>query len=365
MAGRLTIPGLSRRDPLVRHAGRRWRELTVGTARGLDPHRRTLAACSGGADSSAMVLALAAAAGDEARQRIVVAHIVHDLRPASEAEADRDAARTLANALGLEFVEASVSVRAGPGNAEARARTARYAALARLARDHGCGFVATAHHADDQLETMLMTMLRGAGPRALAGIAPRRRLGGRTGIVLIRPMLGLTRAELRAACRRAGWAWREDLTNQDATRLRAALRVRVLPVLDEIHRGAARRAARSARLQAAAARLVTRHARPLAARATRSDGAVWNAEELRDLPAIVLGEVLRLAARRVAGSRGADRLGARAVGAVVRAIRDGTAGEWAWPGLRVVIGKGLVRMEPARGPRRAGETRGRVVTPRR
>lgn len=310
-----------------------------------------------------MVLALAAAAG--ARQRIVVAHVVHDLRPASEALADRDAARSLANVLGLEFVETSVSVRAGPGNAEARARRARYAALARLAREHGCGFVATAHHADDQLETMLMAILRGAGPRAMAGIAPRRRLGGLDGILVIRPMLDLTRAEMQQACRRAGWAWREDLTNQDATRLRAALRVRVLPVLDEIRPDAARRAARTARLQSAAARLVTRHARPLAARATRSDGAVWNAAELRDLPAIVLGEVLRLAARRVAGSRGADRLGVRAVGAVVRAIRDGTAGEWAWSGLRVAIGKGLVRMEPASGPVRLGETRARAVTPRR
>ncbi|VAX42586.1 tRNA(Ile)-lysidine synthetase, partial [hydrothermal vent metagenome] len=180
-----------RRDRMTRGVVARWRALTGGQP--ADDHdRRTLVACSGGADSVALVLMLAAGGG--VGSEIVVGHVLHDLRSADETAADRDLVAGLAARLGLRFVEAPVTVRDQPGNAEGNAREARYHQLERLAWETGCPFVATAHHANDQVETMLMAMLRGAGVGGMAGMEPRRGLGER-GIALVRPMLEIGGAE--------------------------------------------------------------------------------------------------------------------------------------------------------------------------
>jgi tRNA(Ile)-lysidine synthetase-like protein len=187
--------------------------------------------------------------------RIVLAHVVHDMRPAAEAHTDRDAVRALAELLGVPFVEAEVSVRHAPADAgsehakhlganiEQVARVRRYDALARLALDAGIHFVATAHHAQDQLETLLMRLMRGAGPQGMRGIAPRRPLhpaspapsstvnADESAVWLIRPMLGVSRADTERLCRESDWTWRDDATNLDATRVRAAVRHRVIPAL--------------------------------------------------------------------------------------------------------------------------------------
>ncbi len=153
----------------------------------------------GGADSVALVLALAAAT-----DRIVVGHVVHDLRTREEVEGDRDFVRDLTAELGLSFVERAVKVRSkrrdgGKGNLEALARAARYDALVEMAAEAKCRFVATAHHADDQVETLLMGIMRGVGLVGLSGMAESRLLG-RAGdgngkrVWLIRPMIA---AEVR------------------------------------------------------------------------------------------------------------------------------------------------------------------------
>jgi tRNA(Ile)-lysidine synthase TilS/MesJ len=129
----------------------------------MDKARRTLIACSGGADSSGLVLGLAAAVSEPA-DLFVVAHIVHDMRTPREALADRDSARDLAATLGLPFAEDHIRVKGG--NAEANRPPPPLPGLAALAKTHGCPYIATAHHADDQLETILMGLLRGSGPRA-------------------------------------------------------------------------------------------------------------------------------------------------------------------------------------------------------
>ena len=146
--------GVRRSDPAVAEVVARWRRLTGGA--------RTLVACSGGADSVALLLMLRAATDD-----LVAGHVVHDLRPRDEALADRDAVRGLADACGVPFV--SEEVRVPAGNAEGMARTARYEALARMAQEHGCASVASAHHAGDQLEGVVMALVRGAGVRGLGG----------------------------------------------------------------------------------------------------------------------------------------------------------------------------------------------------
>jgi tRNA(Ile)-lysidine synthase len=279
----------------------------------------------------------------------VVGHVVHDLRTSDESLADRDAARALADRLGLPFAEAAVQVRGRAGNFEAAARRARYAALTDMAAVHGCRFIATAHHADDQLETMLMALLRGAGPRGLAGVAVKRKqraIGrgasgdGPGGLWVIRPMLGdesgrvpaSTRADAEAICRLAGWAWRVDASNADTRLLRNALRREVLPVLEALRPGASLRASRCASLLRDSAQVV--HLAAVAhwdERKTEHPSGIltWSRAALRPSSSIVLGELLRLCATRLAsvppraaGDARLDRLSRSALAPVIRAIRD-------------------------------------------
>lgn len=265
-----------------------WRMLTGG-AGVRDSHRRTLVACSGGADSSALAIALASASSN-----IIIAHVLHDLRDMKTAAADRDSAAALSRMLEVPFVEARVRVRARAGNLEANARQSRYRALARLARSGECRFIATAHHEDDLAETVLMRLLRGAGPRGLSGIRSARPLS--RDVTLIRPMLGIGRSDAHAICRLADWQWVEDSTNADTSRLRAAVRHRVLPVLREIAPGFGRRVRAAAHLQsqshdamlAAAARFLAEHS------SARADELAVSRRALRDLPVAVGGEVVLL-----------------------------------------------------------------------
>jgi tRNA(Ile)-lysidine synthase len=331
-----------RTDPRVRAILRSWRSLTGGSGMP-DDRRRTLIACSGGADSSALTLALATRPDE-----VVVGHVIHDLRSRKAVLADRDAVRRLAGSLGLTCVEAEVRVRDTAGNLEANARRKRYAALARLARDHGCRYVAVAHQGDDLAETVLMRLLRGAGPTGLGAMRARRKLCD--GIVLVRPMLSLTRTDTEDLCRKAGVRWRTDATNRDETRLRAAIRARVMPVLRRVSPGFEKRIARSANLLADAGRLIRRRARAVVAHGKVVSGSIgWDRERLRVIPSIVLGEALRLGAAQLMGQKGQDRLTANAVMPIVAMIRsDNRASKRFRLGkCEVTVSSRTVRMERA------------------
>jgi tRNA(Ile)-lysidine synthase len=319
--------GAVSRDPAAREIARRWRTLTGGET--------TLLACSGGADSAALVLALAAAEPS----RLVVGHVVHDLRPLESAHADRDFVRDLADSLGLPFDERAVAV-PSRGNAEAGARRLRYAALIDMARAHSIGFVATAHHAEDQLETMLLALLRGAGPKGLSGMRPRRRLAD--GVALIRPMLGVSRADAERLCALAGVEWRTDETNADLSRARAAIRHRVHPALEDIRPGAAGRAAHTAELLHGAAQVITDRVE-----AVFGDAREWPREALRTERAIVVGEGLRRAFERASGGAKKDRLPRRVVEQAAVFIRSnsGETKSFHWPcGVRVEVDARTVRV---------------------
>jgi tRNA(Ile)-lysidine synthetase-like protein len=309
-----------RRDPAVRALALEWRRLTGGRRRGLDTCRRTVLAVSGGGDSCGLAIALCAAVS-EPRGLFVLAHVVHDLRPESLALADRDAARELAGRLGVPFAEERIGVRAAGGNLEGSARRLRYEALVRVADRDGCGFVATAHHGGDQLETLLMGLLRGAGPDGLGGVRDSRRLS--RDVTLIRPALTLARSELQRVCREFGWEWREDATNQDLARTRAALRHRVVPVLEELRPGAETRAARSARLLAGAACVINSGADALLDAAGHADQELQlERQKLRGQPAVMIGAVLRRAAVRLRGLPGRDRFGAAVLDPMIEAIQS-------------------------------------------
>lgn len=204
-----------------------------------------LVACSGGADSVALLRALHLL-HDRRKWNLslTVAHIQHHLRPPVTAEGDAAFVAELAEQLKLPCHRRDITPGNDAGNVEANARDQRYAALAEIAQEVGAGFVATGHHADDQLETLLMAILRGTTVKGLRGIAWQRPLGEASsgGITLVRPMLGATHDDAIALLHYLEQPWREDATNLDRSRTRARLRHEVLPVLRELRPSVARKA---------------------------------------------------------------------------------------------------------------------------
>ena len=175
-------------------------------------------ACSGGADSLAL-LVLAAEAGLEP----VAVHVDHGLRPESAMEGE--VVCGVAARLGVASRCVQVDVGAG-GNLEARARDARYTALETARAELGATAVLVAHTADDQAETVLLNLLRGSGASGLAGMPARR------GHV-VRPLLGMRRGEVRAVCVDRGITPVVDPSNEDRIHRRNWVRLDALPALNE------------------------------------------------------------------------------------------------------------------------------------
>jgi tRNA(Ile)-lysidine synthase len=190
------------------------------------PGDRLLVAVSGGADSVALGHLLKTLPFN-----ITLAHVDHGLRSSSAADA-RFVTR-LARAWDVPVAQERVAVRAHAKQhrlgIEETARALRYEALTRMARRKKCVAIVTAHHADDQAETVLFNLLRGAGPQGLSGMAPTRELGG--GLVLLRPLLGVRRAALRAYVRQQALPFREDPSNKNVAFTRNRLRRKTLPWL--------------------------------------------------------------------------------------------------------------------------------------
>lgn len=170
-------------------------------------------AVSGGPDSLALLLLAAGARPG----RVRAATVDHGLR--REARAEADAVASLCARIGVPHDILAVSV---AGSVQAGARTARYRALGGWCAGHGLPWLATAHHADDQAETLLMRMGRGAGLAGLAGVRATRPL--REGVTLIRPLLGWRKAELEAIAADAGLSPALDPSNADPAYDRTAAR---------------------------------------------------------------------------------------------------------------------------------------------
>ena len=186
---------------------------------------------SGGADSVALAVVLA-----EWRQSLGVdlamAHLDHRIRDTSAEDAEFVSG--LAEALGAEYIEKKVPVarlarRLGI-SLEMAARQARYDFFERAARRLNAQCAATAHTADDQAETVILKLARGAGPQGLGGM-PYKTLW--KGLLVVRPMLDVCRREVVSFLRRKDVAWREDVTNRDLRFLRNRVRHEVIPYLEE------------------------------------------------------------------------------------------------------------------------------------
>ena len=344
---------------------------------------------SGGLDSSVLLAALAASPLPAPLRAI---HVDHGLHP--------DAARwsshsvDFAARLGVACEVVKVQARPQPGESpEAAARAARYAALARRLRP--AEVLLTAHHADDQLETVLLQWLRGGGLKALAGMPE---VGGfASGAWHARPLLGFTRAELRDWAATQGLEWLEDPSNLDARFDRNYLRLEVLPALRRRWPAAASTGARVAAQAAEAIALeedagavdlaAVAEGRTIAldrlalfgsARQRRALRAWFGALEL-PVPSAATLESLR----RDMLAAAVDRLPeTRWPGAVVRryrgrlhadptpepALRLGESGSVSWlPGETLDLGAlGRLELKPAygRGLRRGGFTGSLLVRPR-
>nr|WP_243843598.1 tRNA lysidine(34) synthetase TilS [Microbacterium endophyticum] len=210
----------------------------------LEPQRgnTVLVALSGGTDS----LALTAAVAFEAPRLEVTAITVtvdHALQHGSDAVATTAAAA--AGGLGLRSRIVRVTVEA-PGGPEAAARTARYTALREVAEEEGATAVLIAHTLDDQAETVLLGLARGAGATSLSGM-PAARADEKTDVTWLRPLLGVRRAETAAACAAASLEPWHDPHNEDSRFARVRVRQRVLPQLEsELGPGIAEALARTA-----------------------------------------------------------------------------------------------------------------------
>jgi tRNA(Ile)-lysidine synthase len=177
---------------------------------------RIVVACSGGPDSVALVGVLRAVASS-LDLSLSVAHVNHALR----ASAWQDECVALRVATDCELPIDVVALESN-GRDEASLRDARYSALLQVARRRGASSVATGHHAQDQSETVLLALFRGAGPEGLGGIEPRRPLGA--GVDVIRPLLRIAGEDLRYYCHVNGLPYAVDPTNRDPALRRNAVR---------------------------------------------------------------------------------------------------------------------------------------------
>lgn len=181
-----------------------------------------LAAVSGGGDSQAMLEVLARLA-PELGFRLRAHGVDHGLRP--EAGRELDLAEALAVRLGVPFGRSVLNVTRG-ANLQARAREARYAALREAAATDGA-LIATAHHALDRAETVLLRLLRGSGPRGLAVLPVRAQ-------DVIRPMLRASKPDVLAHLSRHGIDFARDPSNTDAAFLRVRVRHELMPMLESL-----------------------------------------------------------------------------------------------------------------------------------
>lgn len=266
---------------------------------------RLLVACSGGPDSIALLGALHTIA-PRMELTVTAAFVNHGIR----ASAWQDECVAAAVAARYEIPFDAVELQTHKPD-EQELREARYAALAAIARRRECGVVVTAHHAEDQSETVLLALLRGAGPSGLRGMRDRREL--ERGIDLARPLLGVSSETLRAYCHANALPYAVDPTNAQQTLRRNAVR-EALATLRPLFPGL--------------------------------DGAVARAAELvaHERDATPRAELRRAIRDRLAADRQLRDIDFSHVEAAVRALEEGRTGTFYMkPGIALRIERGSIR----------------------
>lgn len=189
-------------------------------------------AISGGIDSMVLLHLLSAAKDELGGPNLIVATFDHQLR--ANSALDRDFVEHISTAMDLPFAGGIAYREYGTtsgANVEALARQQRYDFLADVARQHHAHVIFTAHHADDQVETILLHLIRGTGLSGLRGMAFESPVPGNTDLVLVRPLLDIFREDIEHYAVQYGLTWREDETNTDVNYSRNRLRHNIIPLL--------------------------------------------------------------------------------------------------------------------------------------
>ena len=226
-------------------------EIIAGFVAAFPPETRFVVATSGGADSVALLHAFVRVRERDSGLRLCAVHVDHHLHPESTRWASRCMEICRQLSVDIEVLDADPKTNDAGHADEGAARAARYTAWERFLSTHDV--LCTAHTEDDHVETVLLNLLRGAGPRGLAGIPDRRRLG--EGLVA-RPARGVSRAALRAYAHATGLPLIHDPANEDQRFSRVMLRRKVIPVLETRWPGTRSALARTAALGREAADLL-------------------------------------------------------------------------------------------------------------
>jgi tRNA(Ile)-lysidine synthase len=304
------------------------------------PAPRVLVAFSGGVDST--VLAHLLVQHRRALGHLRLAHVDHGLAPGS-ADWSRRCAR-LARRWRVPFVSLTAKIERGKNSPEAAARDARYALLAETLR---LGEVlVTAQHRDDQAETLLLQLLRGAGVSGLAAMPVFASFGRG---YIARPLLDVSRAQIETIAREAQLQWIDDPSNGDTRFSRNYLRHRLMPVIREHWPGADKALARSAAHMAEAAALLSERATQDLARVV--DGAGLSVSALRALPVARRRNVLRAFIARH-GVEMPDTSRLKEMAGPLLAARVDAQPEVAWSHARIVRSGGRIELRTSRASAR-------------
>ena len=203
------------------------------TLRAFPPEKRYLVAVSGGRDSMALLHWLAS----RGYQRLIVCHLDHQLRGRT-AQADARFVQRATQASGLDVELGSTDVpklaAATKQSVEVASRTARYHFFAAVARRRRCRTIFLGHHADDQVETFLINLFRGAGMQGLRAMQTlSRRTINNVELTIVRPLLSVSRAEIDSYIEAHAIRFREDASNKTLTPLRNRLRHRIIPMIEK------------------------------------------------------------------------------------------------------------------------------------
>ena len=193
------------------------------------PEERVIVGVSGGADSIALVNILSSIAKEMGFSLVAIAHVHHGLRGKS-ADDDVEFCNEVASSLSLAYEVKYIDLSNIEGTCETAARNARYEFFNEVAKKHNASIIALGHHADDQAETILFNICRGAGFRGLSGIPYVRK---NNDIKIIRPLLDVRRVEILNYLKEKNLLWREDETNTENFATRNRIRNNILPLLED------------------------------------------------------------------------------------------------------------------------------------
>jgi len=197
-------------------------------------NKAAIIACSGGADSMALLFC-----AQKTGHNIIVVHVLHDMRPYEEASKDKDLVEYYCKENGLSFVERFAKLRSGEKIPTEEAYGYERQRLLWGVAKANDGYVVTAHHADDQLETMIMKLCRGSGLRGLSGISE---FHNHNDNITVRPMLSISKDDVYEICKQNNIPFNEDATNKDTEYTRNAIRHNVLPALKALFPNCSQRA---------------------------------------------------------------------------------------------------------------------------